>query len=217
MKRLALLPVLTVALVLLGAALGCEQPTETTDLRFEISFPASVHTEPLTGRMFLAFARQDDAEPRLQVRRYGVPFFGVDFENLKPGEAVVIDGSTLGYPAESLADLPPGDYYVQAILSKYTKFERADGHTVWMRNDQWEGQNWRRSPGNLTSDVLHLTLEAGQSGTVRMETAHVLPPIERPEDTRWVKRFKIQSEILTAFWGHPIYLGATILLQPDTC
>ena len=162
--------------------------------------------------MFLAFAREGEAAPRLQVGRYGVPFFGVDFEDLKPGEAVVIDASTLGYPFESLADLPPGDYYVQAVLNKYTKFERADGHTVWMHMDQWEGQNWRRSPGNLTSDVQRLSLGPGQRSPIRLETTNEIPLIEPPEDTRWVKRFKIRSEILTKFWGHPIYLGATVLL-----
>ena len=210
MKRLVIFSAFAAALLLLGAALIYERPAETTDLRFEISFPASVHDEPLTGRMFLAFAREAEAEPRLQVGRYGVPFFGVDFEDLKPGEAVVIDASTLGYPFESLADLPPGDYYVQAVLNKYTKFERADGHTVWMHMDQWEGQNWRRSPGNLTSDVQRLNPSHG--GTIRLETTNEIPLIEPPEDTRWVKRFKIRSEILTKFWGHPIYLGATVLL-----
>ncbi|MFQ5571812.1 MAG: alpha/beta hydrolase-fold protein [Rhodothermales bacterium] len=188
------------------------QPSSTTGLRFEISFPASVGEEPLTGRVFLAFARNDEREPRLQVGRYGVQFFGIDIENLAPGEAVVIDGTTLGYPAASLNDLPPGPYYVQAVLSKYTKFERSDGHTVWMHMDQWEGQNWRRSPGNLTSDAQWLTLDPARAETVRLETTNVLPPIEVPADTPWVKRIKIQSDILTEFWGHPIYIGATILL-----
>ena len=32
---------------------------------------------------------------------------------------------------------------------------------------------------------------------------------------RLVKRIKIQSEILTKWWGHPIFLGATILLPKD--
>ena len=30
-----------------------------------------------------------------------------------------------------------------------------------------------------------------------------------------VKRIKIQSQILTKWWGHPIYLGATVLLPKD--
>ena len=99
MKRFGLLSALGAAL-LLSAAVVHERPDAPPDLRFEISFPASTHAEPLTGRMFLALAREGDVEPRLQVGRYGVPFFGVDFENLKPGESVVIDGATLGYPFE---------------------------------------------------------------------------------------------------------------------
>ncbi len=210
MKRLALIVALIVVVALVGTALVDETRAPTTDLRFEISFPASVHDRPLTGRMFLAFASSDQAEPRLQVGRYGVPFFGVDFEDLRPGEAVIIDGLTLGYPFDSLGDLPPGEYHVQAVLSKYTRFERADGHTVWMHMDQWEGQNWRRSPGNLTSAVMRLN--PAQGGTIRIETTNEILPIEPPADTEWVKRIKIQSDILTEFWGHPIYIGATILL-----
>ncbi len=41
------------------------------------------------------------------------------------------------------------------------------------------------------------------------------PPVEVPADTAFVKRFKIQSPLLTKFWGRPIYLGATVLLPRD--
>jgi hypothetical protein len=43
----------------------------------------------------------------------------------------------------------------------------------------------------------------------------VIPPIKVPADTEMVKRIKIQSAILTKWWGQPIYLGATILLPRD--
>ncbi|HEV1287955.1 MAG TPA: alpha/beta hydrolase-fold protein, partial [Bryobacteraceae bacterium] len=43
----------------------------------------------------------------------------------------------------------------------------------------------------------------------------VIPPIPFPADTEWVKRFRIQSALLTRFWGRPIYLGATVLLPRD--
>jgi S-formylglutathione hydrolase FrmB len=39
-----------------------------------------------------------------------------------------------------------------------------------------------------------------------------LSPVEVPPDTRWVKRLKIQSKILTEWWGRPVYLGAVALL-----
>ena len=181
-------------------------------LRFQISFPASVSATPLTGRMFLAISKKDTVEPRTRVGRYGVQLFGVDFEQLRPGSPVTIDGTTLGYPARSLSELAPGDYSVQAVLNRYTEFKRADGHTVWMHMDQWEGQDWRWSPGNVVSEVKPLTVRTGQKETISLTLTRTLPPIEVPKDTRWVKRIKIQSAILTKFWGQPIYLGATVLL-----
>ncbi len=188
------------------------QANASRELRFEISFPATVHAEPLTGRMFLAFALNDEREPRLQVGRYGVQVFGVDFENLAPGESVVIDESTLGYPVGSLSKMKAGAYYVQAVLNKYTEFKRSDGHTVYMHMDQWEGQNWRRSPGNLIGDVVHLSIDLEEGGIHRMITATEIPPIGLPANTPLVQRFRIQSDILTEFWGYPIYIGATVLL-----
>ncbi|MCH8286213.1 hypothetical protein IIB79_06750 [candidate division KSB1 bacterium] len=198
--------------IVFALIISCSGGTNGTNLKFEISFPESVSDEPLTGRMFLAFAHDESREPRLQVGRYGVQFFGVDFENLQPGEKVTIDGSTLGYPFENLADLSEREYYLQAVLNIYTKFERSDGKTVWIHMDQWEGQNWRRSPGNLYSDVQKITINPAGSGTYEFEVSNVIPPIEPPTDTDWVKSIKIQSDILTEFWGHPIYIGARVLL-----
>ena len=42
---------------------------------------------------------------------------------------------------------PPGEYFVQALLNVYTRFPRADGHVIWAHMDQWEGQQFNRSPG----------------------------------------------------------------------
>jgi len=39
--------------------------------------------------------------------------------------------------------------------------------------------------------------------------------IQFPADTPWIKRVKLQSRLLTTFWGRPIYVGATVLLPRD--
>jgi len=182
-------------------------------LRFEV--PPEYSEGELTGRMFVVITRDGQREPRSQVGRYGPQLLGIDFEQLKPGENVVIDEGTLGYPIESLRDLPAGEYYVQALLNKYTRFERADGHTVWMHMDQWEGQNWRRSPGNAYSQVQQITHEPGKNQLVQLEVTEVIPPIEELPDTKYVKRIKMQSKILSDWWGYPFHIGATILLPKD--
>ncbi len=211
----------TVGLTILGVVLiggnACfsGEKTDKKRFRFEISFPASVSKTPLTGRMFLIFSHQDSIEPRLQVGRYGPQLFGVDFEEVSPGEPVVIDETTLGYPYESLRDLPAREYKIQAVLNKYSKFERADGHVLWMHDDQWEGQNWRRSPGNVYSDVQTINLGASKKVALSIETSHVIPAIKTPKDSKWVKSFKIKSKLLSEFWGSPVYLGATVLLPKN--
>ena len=40
----------------------------------------------------------------------------------------------------------------------------------------------------------------------------MIPPIKEPEDTKYIKHIKIQSKLLSEFWGRPMYLGAHVLL-----
>lgn len=185
------------------------------DTRFEISYPASVKAGPLTGRIFIMISHDAQREPRLEIGRVGVPFFGRDFEKLAPGQAAVIDATDLGTPVESIAQIPPGDYYVQAFLNIYSEFKRADGHTVWMHDDQWEGQRWSRSPGNLYSTPKKITLDASKGYKIPLVCDQIIPTIEMPKDTDAVKRFRMQSPMLSKFWGRPIYFGATVLLPRD--
>jgi hypothetical protein len=39
-----------------------------------------------------------------------------------------------------------------------------------------------------------------------------IPPIEEPVDTKYIKHIKIQSKLLTEFWGTPMFLGAHVLV-----
>src|SRR5262249_44565815 len=138
--------------------------------------------------------------------------FGVDAVQLAPGTAAVVDDQTLGFPVRSLRDVAAGDYYVQAVLSIYSRFPRADGRVLWLHDDQWEGQHWNSSPGNLVSETRKIHLDPAQGYRVRIALSRALPPVVVPPDTKWVKHVKIQSRLLTAFWGRPIYLGAIVLL-----
>ena len=192
------------------------QPSDEamTPLRFEVSIPRATHPGAMTGRVFVMLSQTADHEPRLQVGRTGVPFFGRDVEGQAPGVSIVIDATDLGSPIESLTTLPPGTYFVQAMVNVYSEFRRADGHVVWMHDDRWEGQDWRVSPGNLYSDVRQVYLDPAAGGSVSLSARHVIPDIEVPADTTWVRRFRFQSPTLTEFWGRPIDLGATVLL-PD--
>jgi hypothetical protein len=193
-----------------GAPLNAQTATGT---RFEVTVSRRLRAEPLTGRVFVFLSRDSTSEPRLQAGGVvSVPFFGLDVDRLAPGTPAVLDGRALGYPLRSLDELPAGDYFVQALTSPYTKFARADGHTVWAHMDEWEGQEFTRAPGSLVSTVRRVHLPARGGAQVRVELTRILPPVDIPPDDRYVKRIRIQSEILTRWWGHPIYLGAVVLL-----
>lgn len=184
--------------------------------RLEITFPTSVRAAPVTGRVYVIITRNDKKEPRLQLDQVdGIPFFGRDVQNLAPGAVAVIDDTDLGFPVDHLRDIPPGDYYVQAFVNVYSEFRRADGNVVWMHDDQWEGQRWEISPGNLYSRAQRMHLDAASGYRVQLSADQEVPAVAIPPDTDLVKRFEFQSTMLTKFWGRPIYLGATVLLPRD--
>ena len=133
-------------------------------------------------------------------------------EGAAPGEAMVVDAGADGYPYRRFGSLPAGDYWVQAILHVYTQYERADGHTIWAPQDQWEGQRWAFSPGNHFSEPRRVRVDPASDDVIEFALTGTIPQIKVPPDTEWVKRVKIQSEILSEWWGHPMYLGAVVLL-----
>jgi hypothetical protein len=179
---------------------------------FAISFPASASSAPITGRVYVALSRTNDRAPIQQTDTTGVPLFGVNIESLAPGATATIDATTLGYPVKSLKDIPAGDYWAQAFVNVYTKFVRADGHTVWLHQDQWEGQNWKVSPGNISGTPVQIHWDPSASAPISLTAANVIPPIPAAVDTDTQKFLKIQSAILTKWWGHPMYLGAIVTL-----
>ena len=190
--------------------------------RFEISFAKAAHAAPITGRVYLAISRATDGgrggrggTPIEMTSETGVPLFGVNVTALAAGANAVIDDATFGFPLRNLRDLPAGEYIVQPFVNVYTKFVRADGHTVWLHMDQWEGQNWKRSPGNIYGDPVKITFNPKSSVPIKLVADKVIPPVTVPADDEHVKHIKMQSQILTKWWGQPIYFGATVLLPKD--
>ena len=158
-------------------------------------------------------SKTNQPEVRLQVGWVtSPPVFGVDVSNLAPGHTVIIDEHAPGFPLASLKALPKGEYYVQALLNIYTEFHRQDGHVIWAHMDQWEGQQFNLSPGNLFSTPTRLSIDPSSRQKIRIELAKVIPPVTAPADTQWVKHIKIRSELLSRFWGRPMFLGAVVLL-----
>jgi len=188
--------------------------TSKASPRFSISFPESASKEPLDGRVLLLISTDNAKEPRLQISEdlSTQQVFGVDVEGLKAGQSATVDSTAFGYPLRSLAEVPSGEYWVQALLHRYETFHRADGHTVKLPMDRGEGQQWSKAPGNLYSAPRKIKINRDGGETIQLSLDQVIPPIEQPKDTKYVKHIRIQSKLLTDFWGRPMHLGAHVLL-----
>ncbi len=215
MKKIPML----LAALLLPAAL-CAQA------RVEITYPAALSSKPLNGRVFFYVARPEPpgvaagryrrgpAEPRFEIgdQLGSQQFFGKNVRGGRAGEPAVLDASVYGYQLTSLRDLPAGDYTVQALFNRYTTFHRADGHTLLLPQDEGEGQEMTRKPGNFYSEPMRVHFDPGAPGVLRIALTRVIPPIPPPPDTDWIKHLTCERKQLTKFWGQPMYLKATVVL-----
>ena len=192
--------------------------------RIEVAVP---NTKPLHGHLILVFAKDMDSEPRMQLEETytSAQGFGVDVDDLEPGQPIVVDAKTFGYPRRSLADLDAGDYSVQAVFNVYEQFHLATGKTVWLPPDKGEGQHWNEKPGNPYNKPVKIHFDPKSNTPIRLTLDQVIPPIEgtdrdpavmaqKDPGAKWLRYMRFRSEKLSRFWGRDVYLGTWILL-PD--
>jgi hypothetical protein len=192
--------------------------------KIEITVPTQA---PLHGHLVLLFAKTNEPEPRFQLNDdYGsAQGFGVDTDPLEPGHPIIVDAKTFGYPLRSLADIPAGDYYVQAVFNKYEQFHLASGKVLWLPPDKGEGQLWNAKPGNLFNEPRLIHFDPASKQPIHITLDEVVPPIAgtdrdpavialKSPAAKWLRHMRFLSPKLTQFWGRDTYLGAWILL-PD--
>lgn len=184
-----------------------------SELIFSVTAADSLLLSPEDGRLLLFISKQEEPEPRYQASAgySSQQVFGMDVEKWK-GESRIIGSGIFGYPVADLNDLPAGEYHVQALLHKYESFDLSAGHTVKLPLNRGAGQNLRRAPGNLYSKPVKVNIDAQEKQVIDLVLTEVNPPIEQPEDTEYIKHIRMQSELLTEFWGRPVHLGAHVLL-----
>jgi hypothetical protein len=188
------------ATLLLCALPFCCVAGDKTSLRFEVTIQPGLISAPETGRLLVVLSRKDKSEPRLSVGGSGQDapvVLGRDVDDFSSRTALTLDERAFACPITSLSELPVGDYHVQALLESNADLRSPD------------------APGNLYSSVQKISLDQAHGKTVRLELSKQIPLEQLPADTDLVKFVKIQSKLLTAFQGRPIYLRAGIILPRD--
>ena len=208
-----------VSTLVFWAGIACQHspssPESETMMRFAVSFDAATQPDPVDGRVIVLLAADEsDEEPRFRVRPgpRAIQVFGTNVDGLRPGVPAVVDASVFGYPLDTLSKLPAGEYVVQAVLHKYETFSLATGHRVKLPMDRGEGQHWNRAPGNLYSTPTKIQIDPAKPRRIELRLDKVIPPIEPPKDSKYIRHIKIRSERLSKFWGRDMYLGAHVLV-----
>jgi len=199
---------------ILSFIMALSLPLNGSSITFNIEHPKKDENGNfIQGRVLLFLSNNNLDEPRFQTNdKSSTAFvFGVDLIS-KNYSKTIIDSKSFGYPVKSLDQIPPGEYFVQALLHKYETFNLKTGHTVHLPMDRGEGQRWHSAPGNYYSRVKKIVLDPKKRKSIKITLDQLIPNIIPPTDTKYVKHIKMKSKLLSEFWGRPMYLGAHVLL-----
>ncbi len=132
-----------------------------------------------------------------------------EVSRLEQGQGVDIDTAARAFPAP-FAKLPPGDYYVQAVLD----VDHSYNYTG-------------RDGGDLVSDVVKVHLPAASTPTLQLTSTlpiHELWSLPAsatqavrdalPEARNHAEGLDFVSLALSSFWGRPMHMRGFVLLPP---
>jgi hypothetical protein len=167
---------------------------QSRPLEFRITFDRNVSSQPFTGRVYVMLFKQDVKELRSGPDWFQPdPFFAKDVKNWQPGQPLVLDGKSLGFPA-TVEKVPKATYSIQAVMD----FDRGE-------------RSFSAAEGNGYSRTLRRELDGATSDRVELRMDQVYKPSPFIQKER-VKLVDIESKLLTAFHGRSTHLRAGVVL-----
>ncbi len=204
-----------VTILLLFVILLCTRCSPTRgSAHFVVTFTKELSDQAQDGRLLVMLSSHDKQEPRFLIND-GLDtqlVFGLDVEGMKPGQEIDVSDNSFGFPIQKLSGVPAGEYVVQALINRYETFKLKSGHIVKLPPDQGEGQQWNRKPGNFYSKPVKVKLDLSGGEKYKIVMDQKIASLPEPKETKYVKHVKIQSKLLTAWWGKPMFIGAHVLL-----
>jgi hypothetical protein len=186
----------TALLILISVQSPAKTPHSNL-LRFQITIAPNLGSSPQNGRLFVVMSARNQPEPRLTIGQTGLDaslLLGRDIRNFGLGVTGSLDETCATFPLESLARLPAGDYFVQALFDSNIDLRSVN------------------APGNLYSMPRKVRFDPARGEVEKIELTERVPAEQPPPDTEYVKYVKIQSALLTRFHGRPIHLRAGVIL-----
>jgi hypothetical protein len=185
----------------LAPLLACAATSSTAaDWRFEVTIKQGLAASPKDGRLYVILGRTQNPEPRRtlgQTGRDAPQVLAHDLKSFGPGVEALATQQAFAYPITNPANVPAGDYFVQALFDSNADLRLRD------------------APGNLYSKPQQIHLDPAQAGEWKLELTEQIPEEKLPAETAQLKFVKIQSKLLSDFYGRPIFLRAGIVLPRD--
>jgi hypothetical protein len=180
---------LTLAAVWLSTTLSAS----AAELRFEVVLGPGQQPAHPSGRLLVVLAPRATPEPYKQIDtgRDAPIVLGRDVVDVNAGAPFILDATCAVFPLERLAELKAGDYWVQALLRCNPDLRVLD------------------APGNLASEPRQVHLDPAAGGTQRLELTRTFPPETWP-DGEHVKFIQLESKLLSAFHGRPMFMRAAV-------
>jgi hypothetical protein len=189
-RAVALFAVLSTAM---APAAFADEPAVT----FEVRYTPEVHPGPVSTRVYVMLGPAESARaPRMGPDWFNTqPFFAVEARDWKPGEALTVGASAVGYPGP-LATLSPGSYAAQAVVRL-----NPDTHRLGS------------GEGNAFGPVVKFTLDPQEpaGAPVALEVDRV-NPTDTFRETERVKLIEIDSPILSEFYKRPMKQRGAVIL-----
>lgn len=185
------------ALVLSAHAVaGQSTVPQDAPLRFEVALAEGVRPAERNGRLLVILGRRASPEPRFTLGSTSInanPVLARDAD-FSASDRATLDATCAIFPVEHLRDVPPGDYYVQAVFRCNRDLLRIN------------------APGNLRSEPVLLRVDPASTEPIRLTLTKVDPQETLPADTDNIKYIKLESKLLSEFHKRPMHLRAAVVL-----
>ena len=164
--------------------------------RFAVRYSAAAFAGPFNGRVIVSLSKTS-TEPRFGPNWFRPePMFSQVFQNIKPDQVMQFGANAIHFPA-NLAEMEAGDYFVQAVLDR-----------------NLGGRQFGGSVGNLYGEAIKVRIDPKVQSDIQLVCDKVVAGAPFRE-TATVKEVRMESKLLTAFYGRPTTLNAAVAVPTE--
>ena len=164
-------------------------------IRFKVNADASVAQKPLSGRLLIFMTNNpqplDGIEPDF-MNPEAVYITGTEISNLDAGKTIEINPDLLAFPRK-FSEAPAGEYQIMALLDEDHSYTYGGA-----------------GAGDIYSSVVKAKMPSAE--TVLTLSKQIAPRVVPVPDN--VKIIEFESPMLSAFWGRPVKMQASVVLPP---